>query len=415
MEIPKITVEHEFRMWEQAYNYGWDGQIDRILHKRNKVSVKTPFGTFDNVICGSYKRDCLVFGSARTGMTLVTVDGQIINHRSIYTPVYSADYYIYRDESNEVYCQIKGHQCAVPVDAIEDIFEQHIAKNELKDEDEDEDGSSNSYTLYLDDSSLYLDDTSLYLEINIDDTTYFYSAPITVDGIGAFSFISQQEEVSPILFSPYGVPITYTIGYNLEIKTITGHLIYSGYSEYDDEAEFVSSHEMDGGFLITSKSRETMFHYSFQDTYHIDVKDAPALSMQKLYNNRNLVMSDVTINCRGRLIDAHKVVLVAGSDVLEQILTNDRFEHTDQIKVDHSEHIVDLAVRHLYGADFNPKSEDLLDLLILADEWISQSLFNRVAKLVTVDSEFTERAKAYQGVLPPSVLALIEKLLYPYE
>lgn len=389
MDPPKVKLGYKRSVLRAKHYFPWKGKAVKVYTRNDTLVVATDFEEFENPVCCSYKRDAL-FCMSEDCRTLVTDTGRVICHEQIYIPVFSADYYMYTDESRH-YCAFNGEHIELP--------------EKIKDYQQ----------CFVDDRGIYLVSENL-IEF----------APITDGKISPYTPIGRKTKDDTIIFSPYGMPIIYRINKytshqsTYKLLTLSGEVICS-----DDDTPAIGSMiyatETDVGFNIIfswdpfRKDVDTKL-VRFEEEFRTVNVSHQSMSVRRLYDNPDLFPGDVTINCVDGTVSAHKTILVIASDVLMHILTNDRFERVSELQTDHTVRIVDLVIRYIYGADFKPTPVDLVDLLVLADTWMMQSLFSHLSRMAVDDHRlFITLAKEYPGPLPQSVLTLLERLMYPYK
>ena len=96
--------------------------------------------------------------------------------------------------------------------------------------------------------------------------------------------------------------------------------------------------------------------------------------ISNLWENKTL--SDVTIKCDEKTIEAHTLILASGSPVLAAMFHNDFKENRERVVEirDLNHQVVESLVRYIYTGDVDLENEDAADLMVAADKYEVDSL-----------------------------------------
>lgn len=330
--------------------------------------VTTPVGDFQ--IKGiSYKQDLLIV-DGDAGTTLLSRDG-IIDAPDPCTPVYSATRYAYW----------AGDEYIVVIDGQKTTIDPKLLESEV--------------------NNVIVDLNKVYIDAY--DCTYV--AEIVDGTFGKFRRVKAIDSYTPVQFSPIGA-ICVEIGDgddNREIVTV------------DASQSFYSNMNEDVGDDWYTYETETGFRFICDDGIWMDATinlnvtgpEYNRLSLAKVYRRPDLMPYDCTIECSDNIVETHKFVLIAASDVLEVALTSPHFQQTNEIKVDAPEELINTALALLYGVDIEIDPEEWIDLLVIADMWDLKYLRDVVVASIADDYiRFLNLAAKYKGPVPAVVNTL---------
>lgn len=393
MEVPKISCGSTFDVkYAGQYFDEWKGEVTDIRTINGVMNADTEFGTIKNPLYVSYLGDAIVsYDPDERKSTILSFDGRRITYDNGYVglPIYSFDaHYTIDGEFFEFH--VNGHDISI-----------HVGQIMAETNPEMESGPFVS----VDDSNIYVFSDRIY-------------ASAIKDGVREpFRVFQNVELVGECMFSPNGF---IAVQYKLDEITITNSqsaVIFALEAYGYDRYEYYTVIESPFKYQIIGESKHQIIGQS-KDTIVITVTESCKVqleaisaraSMRKLYDEPDLFPHDITFVCsNGKHVTGHNIIVSAASDVLHRMI-NGEFEHDGYIYTTYDSAIVDLAVQHMYGIDIAPSGEYLFDLLLLADEWMIQSLFNAaLLALPFARDQFLEAAANYTEPIPDSVVQVIQ-------
>lgn len=357
MEVPPIemcimTVECECGL----ESIPWNGPTINLACKDDQF--ETEYGSFRRFQL-SYMRDVVTLENKNT--VYVFEDGTVDSESKYCTPIYSKEYFVTQKDT-EFFCHIKDRVISITYGDILRII---------------------SYDRWLSDLTVLADPEYVYICDVF--TGRVYRSQHDAESLGPFDSCGSYHNAN-VMYSPYGLTWCGKLGSQLSIINCFGS---TGFSQEIPFGEFLSSHQHPDnngiGIIIKNKNGVELWGV-IRYTFKFDVDIEKRAFVTPLYGQTDIIAHDATIKCLDGEIGVHKFVLALSSDILKYCLTDDRFAANSTISVRHPCHIVEIAVKIMYGLDVGYiKHDDILPLLLFADEWMVPIVFHTVLHNLTSD------------------------------